>query len=454
MKDLTTGKPLKVIIMFAIPIIFGSIFQQFYNFADAKIVSAYVGTDAFAAVGATSVVSNTIIAFMNGLTQGFAIPIAISYGAKEEKNMRKLVAGTMKLTLATTVLVTACVLIAIPNILTALKTPDEIYDISLSYVRIILCGVVFCAIYNMCANTLRAVGDSKTPLYCLIASVIINVLLDLLFVGGFGLGMKGAAYATLVAQACCAIACLIIMFLRFRVLLPKKDEWHLNGSQYGTLITTGLSMGLMTCIVNLGTIVLQSAINSLGTVVVAAHTAARRVFDVLCVTLYCIGISMTTFVSQNLGARKPERVKQGVWVAIRLVTIITTVLIVICFVFGEAVFQWLTSSTDKELIDYAVMYSRISILFFYALGPLFILRCSLQGLGKRIIPILSSVVEMVIKVLSANFLVPLCGYVGVAFTEPISWVIMAVVLAVAFFTCDIKSLMQKEEALEIVTEET
>ena len=205
---------------------------------------------------------------------------------------------------------------------------------------------------------------------------------------------------------------------------------------------------------NLGTIVLQSAINSLGTVVVAAHTAARRVFDVLCVTLYCIGISMTTFVSQNLGARKPERVKQGVWVAIRLVTIITTVLIVICFVFGEAVFQWLTSSTDKELIDYAVMYSRISILFFYALGPLFILRCSLQGLGKRIIPIVSSVVEMVIKVLSANFLVPLCGYVGVAFTEPISWVIMAVVLAVAFFTCDIKSLMQKEESLGIVTEET
>lgn len=452
MKDLTTGKPLKVIIMFAIPIIFGSIFQQFYNFADAKIVSAYVGTDAFAAVGATSVVSNTIIAFMNGLTQGFAIPIAISYGAKDEKNMRKYVAGTFKLTFAMTVVVTATVLLLIPNILTALKTPDEIYDIALVYVRIILCGVIFSAIYNMCANTLRAVGDSKTPLYCLIASVIINVGLDLAFVGGFGLGMKGAAYATLIAQACCAGACLTIMILRFRVLLPKKDEWRLSGSQYETLITTGLSMGLMTCIVNLGTIVLQSAINSLGTVVVAAHTAGRRVFDVLCVTLYCIGISMTTFVSQNLGARKPERVKQGVWVAIRLVTVVTTVLIVVCFVFGEAVFKWITSSSDKELIGYAVMYSRISIVFFYFLGPLFILRCSLQGLGKRVIPIVSSVVEMVIKILSANFLVPLCGYVGVAFTEPTSWVIMSVVLAFAFFRCDIKALMPEEGAAGLAEE--
>lgn len=452
MKDLTTGKPLKVIVMFAIPIIFGSIFQQFYNFADAKIVSAYVGTDAFAAVGATSVVSNTIIAFMNGLTQGFAIPIAISYGAKDEKNMRKYVAGTFKLTIATTIIVTASVLLLIPNILTVLKTPDEIYDIALGYVRIILCGVVFSATYNMCANTLRAVGDSKTPLYCLIASVFMNVGLDLALVGGLGLGMKGAAYATLISQAFCSFACLTIMILRFRILLPKKDEWHLSGNQYETLITTGLSMGLMTCIVNLGTIVLQSAINSLGTVVVAAHTAARRVFDVLCVTLYCIGISMTTFVSQNLGARKPERVKQGVWIAIRLVTVVTTVLIVVCFVFGEAVFKWLTSSADKELINNAVMYSRISIVFFYALGPLFVLRCSLQGLGKRIMPIVSSVVEMVIKVLSAKFFVPLLGYVGVAFTEPTSWIIMAVVLAVAFFRCDIDKMLPNDTADEVAVE--
>lgn len=446
MKGLTTGKPLKVIVMFAIPIIFGSIFQQFYNFADAKIVSTYVGTDAFAAVGATSVVTNTIIAFMNGLTQGFAIPIAISYGAKDEEKLRKYVAGMIKLTLAATIIITVSILLLIPNILTALQTPSEIYDVALDYERIILCGICFCAIYNMCANTLRAVGDSKTPLYCLIAAVFVNVGLDYLFVGGLKLGMQGAAYATLIAQACCATACLVLMITKFRVLFPKKNEWHLSRSQYGTLLTTGFSMGLMTCIVNIGTIVLQSAINGLGTVIVAAHTAARRVFDVLCVTLYCIGTAMTTFVSQNVGAKKPERVKQGVWDALRLVTIITTVLIVVCFVFGETVFRWLTSSDSKTLIDNAVMYSRVSILFFYVLGPLFIFRCSLQGLGKRVIPIVSSVVEMVIKVLSAKFLVSLCGYVGVAFTEPISWVVMCIVLAISFFSCDLKTHIVEESS--------
>lgn len=434
MKDLTKGYPAKVILMFAIPIVCGNIFQQMYNMADSKIVSTYVGTNAFAAVGATSVVSNTIIGFINGLTQGFAIPVANCFGAKDYRKMRRYVAGTVVLTSVIAVVLTVLALLFIEDILCALKTPDNIMEDAVAYVRIILAGIVFTALYNMCANVLRAVGDSKTPLYCLIAAVIVNIGLDLLFVNGFGWQIEGAAYATIIAQAICGLLCAVYIFIRFKEILPERDEWVPDKGQYSNLISTGLSMGLMSCVVNIGTIVLQGAINSLGTAIVAAHTAARRVFDILTVTIYSIGITMTTYISQNMGAGKADRIRQGVRQALLIATIITTVLIVVCFVFGEPVFKWITSSDDQSIIGPAVMYSRISIVFFYVLGPLLILRCSLQGMGRKIIPVCSSFLEMVIKVMSANFLVPVLAYKGVALTEPISWVVMTILLSAAYLT--------------------
>lgn len=434
MKDLTKGYPAKVILMFAIPIVCGNIFQQMYNMADSKIVSTYVGTNAFAAVGATSVVSNTIIGFINGLTQGFAIPVANCFGAKDYRKMRRYVAGTVVLTSVIAVVLTVLALLFIEDILGALKTPDNIMEDAVAYVRIILAGIVFTALYNMCANVLRAVGDSKTPLYCLIAAVIVNIGLDLLFVNGFGWQIEGAAYATIIAQAICGLLCAVYIFIRFKEILPERDEWVPDKGQYSNLISTGLSMGLMSCVVNIGTIVLQGAINSLGTAIVAAHTAARRVFDILTVTIYSIGITMTTYISQNMGAGKADRIRQGVRQALLIATIITTVLIVVCFVFGEPVFKWITSSDDQSIIGPAVMYSRISIVFFYVLGPLLILRCSLQGMGRKIIPVCSSFLEMVIKVMSANFLVPVLAYKGVALTEPISWVVMTILLSAAYLT--------------------
>ena len=280
MKDLTKGYPAKVILMFAIPLMCSSILQQLYNMVDSKIVSAYVGTAAFAAVGATSVVSNTLIGFINGLTQGFAILVANSFGAKDEKRMRQSVAGTLILTTVITVILTVLGLLLIRPILTMLRTPDDIMDNALSYVRIILAGIAFTALYNVFANILRAVGDSKTPLYCLTFAVILNVGLDLLFVAVFKWGIQGAAYATVLAQAISGFLCMAYVLIRFRDLLPQRLEWSISGELYSNLTTTGLAMGLMGCIVNIGTIILQSAINGLGTSIVAAHTAARRLFDI------------------------------------------------------------------------------------------------------------------------------------------------------------------------------
>ncbi len=433
MKDLTRGYPAKVILLFALPLIFGNVFQQFYNMADSKIVSMYVGTSALAAVGATSVVSNTLIGFVNGLTQGFAILIANSFGAKDYTRMRRFIAGTILLTGAVAVLLTVFGEAFITDILRLLSTPADIMEDALSYVRIVLSGILFVSLYNMCANMLRAVGDSKSPLYCLLISIVLNVVLDILFVGPMKMGIQGAAFATVLSQGVAGLACGGILWFKFRELLPHKEEWKLEEDQYPNLISSGLAMGLMGCIVNIGTVVLQGAINDLGTKIVAAHTASRRAIDIFMVMLYTVGFAMTTYVSQNMGAKRPDRIRQGVRHAIVIVSVITTVLIVVCYAFGEYMIQWLTSTQDKEIINASVMYIHISILFFYVLGPLFVLRCSLQGMGRKIIPVCSSILEMLVKVLSAMVLVPAYEYFGVALTEPISWVIMTILLTGAYF---------------------
>lgn len=432
MKDLTKGYPAKVILMFAIPLMCSSILQQLYNMVDSKIVSAYVGTAAFAAVGATSVVSNTLIGFINGLTQGFAILIANSFGAKDEKRMRQSVAGTLILTTVITVILTVLGLLLIRPILTMLRTPDDIMDNALSYVRIILAGIAFTALYNVFANILRAVGDSKTPLYCLTFAVILNVGLDLLFVAVFKWGIQGAAYATVLAQAISGFLCMTYVLRRFRDLLPQRLEWSISGELYSNLTTTGLAMGLMGCIVNIGTIILQSAINGLGTSIVAAHTAARRLFDILMILIYTVGLAMTTYVSQNAGAGRVDRIKQGVRHAHVVATIISTMMILLCYLIARPVIEWLTSSTDPAIVDPAVFYLKFGVWFFYALGPLFILRCSLQGMGCKIIPICSSILEMLVKIASAAILVPHLQYFGVVLTEPISWVLMTTLLAIGY----------------------
>lgn len=432
MKDLTKGYPAKVILMFAIPLMCSSILQQLYNMVDSKIVSAYVGTTAFAAVGATSVVSNTLIGFINGLTQGFAILVANSFGAKDEKRMRQSVAGTLILTMVITVILTVLGLLLIRPVLTMLRTPDDIMDNALSYVRIILAGIAFTALYNVFANILRAVGDSKTPLYCLTFAVILNVGLDLLFVAVFKWGIQGAAYATVLAQAISGFLCMAYVLIRFRDLLPQRSEWSISGELYSNLTTTGLAMGLMGCIVNIGTIILQSAINGLGTSIVAAHTAARRLFDILMILIYTVGLAMTTYVSQNAGAGRVDRIKQGVRHAHIVATIISTMMILLCYLIARPLIEWLTSSTDPAIVDPAVFYLKFGVWFFYALGPLFILRCSLQGMGCKIIPICSSILEMLVKIASAAILVPHLQYFGVVLTEPISWVLMTTLLAIGY----------------------
>ncbi len=445
MKDLTKGYPAKVIIFFAIPFLLGSIFQQLYNMADSMIVSTYVGTGALAAVGATSVITNTLISLLNGLTQGFSILIANSFGAKDMVRLRRFVAGTVILTCGTAAFLTVAGFTFIVPILELLNTPTDIMSDAVSYVRVILIGIIFTAIYNMCANMLRAVGDSKTPLYCLLIGVAVNILLDLLFVREFQWGIQGAAFATILSQSLTCLLCGGYMVLQFREIFPEKDEWQLEAGQYGDLITSGLSMGLMVCIVHTGTIVLQGAINDLGTNYVAAHTAARRVLEILMTIINAGAVTMTTYISQNMGAGRVDRVKQGVRQCLVIVTVITTVLIVMCFLFGESVLHWITHTTNPLIIENGVSYIQIGVLFFYVLGPLLVLRCSMQGMGRKVVPVVASVLEMAIKILFASLLVPMFGYMGVVFTEPISWVVMTIWLAVCYYSKSPEKLLEERK---------
>ncbi len=444
MKDLTKGYPAKAIMLFAIPLMLGNIFQQLYNTADSKIVSTYIGTDALAAVGATAVIVNTLIVFLNGLTQGFSILVSARFGAKDTKSIRQYVAGTVILTMIITLIITAAGLVYIEQILKFLNTPKDILPDALAYIRIIIAGLIFTALYNMFANILRAVGDSKTPLYCLLLALFVNVDLDLLFVSVFSWGMEGAAIATVIAQAISAALCGLIVLIKFRDILPTRKDWKPIGGQYSSMLSAGFSMALMGCIVNMGTVVLQGSINNLGTDIVVAHTAIRRVFSIMMAFIGAVGTSMTTYASQNMGAGKPLRVRQGMRHAMIISTALSTALLVSWYIFGEEIVIWLTSTDSRPIIDAAVMYMNTDIWFFYVLGPLFVLRCTLQGMGRKTIPIFSSLLELAIKVLFAIILVPAFGYVGVAFTEPVSWIIMIIPLIIAYFSLPPEKMLQRE----------
>jgi len=432
MKDLTKGFPAKVIILFALPLMIGNVAQHIYNITDSKIVSLYVGSNALAAVGATGVITNLLVGFMNGLTQGFAIVTAKNFGAKNEKALRRSVAGTMLLVAVLTVILTFVGITFAPKVLVLLNTPQEIMADAVSYISIILKGLVFTSIFNMSANTLRAVGDSKRPLYCIFVSIVVNIGLDILFAKYLGFGIEGVAYATVIAQALCAIMCLMILFFKTKEIIPRKDELLLSWPEYKELLNFGFAMGFMGCIVNIGTVILQSGINGLGTAVVTAHISARRVLDIMMVMVYTIGFSMTTFASQNYGAGKIERIRQGVRHAVIIDTIITSLLVVFAFVFGQNLVCWIASSNSPDIITNGQMYLRIGVVFFYALGPLFIFRCSMQGMGSKLVPLITSTMELCIKIFSVLILVPRFKYLGIAITEPISWTVMMIVLFIGY----------------------
>ena len=442
--DLTIGNPIKGILIFMIPIIFGNIFQHMYNMVDTIIVGHILGEDALAAVGATSALYGFFTSMAFGMTNGYSIVIARFFGGKDEKGLKRSLAHTVMLTLISAAVLTFIGTVFAKPLLGFLQTPAEIIDQSYSYVRVVLACLVVSMLYNMFAGMLRGIGNSFMPLVFLIISTVCNAILDVIFVGGIGMGVAGAAWATIIAQLISVTCCVVYVLKKCPQLHVGKADFKWRGNIAGDLFTNGISMAMMFSIVSIGSIALQSAINSLGAITIAAHTAARKIGEMFMMFFTPLSMAGSTYCSQNLGAGKKERIPQGMRACFAVGFTAAALVNIITFLAAEPILIGVTGSHNMELIDTSLRYLHINLPFYFALAILLTLRSSLQGLGHKMIPLAASVIELVSKFVVASLLVPHIGYLGVCVVEPIVWIICAILVFV-----DYKLLMRKMNKREV-----
>lgn len=426
--NLTTEPVLKSLLLFSLPILISNVFQQLYNTTDTMIVGNFMGSQALAAVGATSSLFELIVGFAIGVGNGMGIVIARHYGAKEKELVKKSVAGAIVVGVVLTLFIMLISLLLLHPLLTLLQTPENIIGQAYDYIFIIMIFVGVTIAYNLGAGVLRAIGDSMTALYILILAAVFNVILDLLFIVKFQMGVQGAAFATIVAQGMAALLCIFYILRKVRLLIPSKRHFKLDKHLYRDLLGQGISMGLMTSIVAIGSVILQTAINQLGVNIIAAQTAARRIQGFFIMPLNSIALAMVTFVAQNFGAKKFDRIIRAIKISLAL-SATWSLLTVILFLFSATTMvRWISGSTDTELLANGTQFLNIASLFYIVLGILYILRNTLQGLGEKVIPLISSVIELVGKIIFVAFIIPRLGYLGVILCEPLIWVVMTVQL--------------------------
>lgn len=432
--DLTQGNITKLLLAFALPIFFASVFQQLYNTVDTMIVGNFLGDEALAAVGASTAIYELLVGFTIGVGSGFSIVVAKHYGAKNEKQLKQSVAASILLSIILSLIVMILSIFILYPFLEMLNTPTDIIEQAHTYIFIICISAGITMAYNLTAGLLRAIGDSMTPLIVLLITSLLNIGLDLLFVSTFQMGIAGAAYATIISQAIAAIICIIYIIKKCPMLNINKQDFQYSSALYGDMISQGASMGFMLSIVSLGTLVLQGSINAFGTLTIAAHTTARKLLSLMNMPLGTLATAVATFASQNKGANQMARVREGVKKAIMLSCIWCTIILIANFLFAPFLVGLLSGSTQDKVIDTAVLYLHINIPFLFVLGPLLILRSALQGIGKKIIPLVSSIIELLGKVAFVMIFIPILGYLGVCFSEPVIWILMTLQLIYAFYT--------------------
>lgn len=430
MKDLTKGNPLKLIILFALPVFLGNVFQLLYSLIDTKIVGETLGDVSLAAVGATNPINTLIVGFLIGITNGFAVVVARYFGAKDFNNLKKSVASSLSLGIITAVILTFVSVVFLMPLLRILNTPDNVKYQSYDYIKIIFLGMIISMLYNVCASVLRAIGDTVTPLMFLIFSAIINIFLDYLFILNFGLGVKGAAYATVLSQLISVIMCFIYIIKRYPELHLKRSDFKFSKDIVKELYKSGCSMGFMMSIVSLGTVALQGSINTFGTNIIVAHTAARKITEMFMIMFSVFGTTMATYCGQNLGAGKIKRINEGIKIVIFITWVWSLLMILITYLFAPKLIRFITGSTNTEVIYNATLYLKIDTLFYFVPAMISIFRNSMQGIGDHSTPIISSLIELVGKFLIAILLAPAIGYTGIILAEPIVWNLMVIPLII------------------------
>lgn len=421
-KDMTQGSPMKLILGFSIPLLFGFLFQQFYSVVDTIIVGRVLGMNALAGVGSTGSVNFLIIGFCMGVCNGFAIPLAHKFGAKDYAGMRQFVANSAWLSLIFAVVMTLVTCLLCRPMLVAMKTPAEIFEDAYIYILIIFIGIPATYLYNMVSGIIRAMGNSRIPLVFLTLSSVLNVVLDLVCIINLHMGVGGAAVATVVSQAVSGILCLFYMRKKFPLLRMEKGEWKPNLSHMRTLCGMGVPMGLQYSITAIGSVIIQTAVNSLGAVAVAAVTAASKVGMFFCCPYDAMGSTMATYGGQNVGARRLDRLGSGLKACSLLGIGYSVIAFVVLFLFGDSLSALFVDVADPELLRQARLFLIVNAAFYIPLAFVNIVRFLIQGMGFGTFAILAGVCEMVARSLAGIILVPVFGYIGVCFASPLAWI--------------------------------
>lgn len=450
-KDMTTGSPLKSIILFTIPVLIGNLFQQFYNMVDAIIVGQYLGADVLAAVGATSCLMFLVIGFANGIAQGFGIMVAHAFGAKDNKMLRHYVALSLMLTVIISAILTIPTVAASEKLLVWMNTPDNILQMSNSYLRVIFAGVFCTMAYNVAAGILRGIGDSKTPLYFLILSSVLNIGLDVFLIVVVPLGTAGAAYATVISQGISAVLCFVVMFWRFEILRIKKEDCYFDFASIRKMLTIGIPMALNYSITAIGCVILQAAVNIYGSSVVAAFTAASKVSNIAMQPFISLGTTMSTYCGQNLGANDHKRIFQGMQKGVGICLVLCTISSLFCTLGGPYVVGWFINDPSEEIMYYAMHYLKIISWYTLPLCAIFYYRNALQGLDKGFIPMVSGLVELACRFVVLELFAERFGYDAVCYADAVTWVVTGLLLVVTYFLWKRKAVTARCEGVGACT---
>lgn len=431
-REMTHGKPLTLILSFCLPMLLGNLFQQLYSMVDTIIVGKFIDVDSLAAVGSTGSVSFLIIGFTTGITSGSCILPAQQFGAGSYSEMRRLIAHAVYLCAITTVVVTALAVSLCYPLLQLMQTPSDIIDLAYNYIVVIFGGICVTMMYNLMAGILRAMGDSRTPLYFLILASLINIGLDLLFIIVFNSGVAGAGWATVISQGISGILCIIYMKKNYPILQFEKGELNFSGGKLLSIARISVPMGLQFSITAIGSILLQSAVNSLGKVCVAAVTAAGKMQNMVVAPMETLGITMATYAGQNLGAGKIPRITQGMHRAFAVGIIYAVAAAIAVWLLSSPLCLLFVDAEETEVISQAVHFIGINAFFYPVLSLLFVTRNMLQGVGFSFLPMLAGASELAARAVVSVGLVPVFGFDAACFASPVAWSAATVLLIIVY----------------------
>lgn len=431
--NLLKGSILKSLLLFAAPLLVSRIFQQLYNTVDTMIVGHYLGDISLAAIGSCSAIYDLLVGFALGIGNGLAIVTARSYGAGEKDEVKKSVASSIVIGVICSTAVSIIGSFILYPLLKLLNTPAEIIKEAYQYISLIVMSIIVMFAYNLCAGLLRAIGDSLIPLIFLMFSSLLNIGLDLLFIVRFQWGVTGAAFATVLSEGISAVLCLIYIGKKMKLLIPGREHFVMDRELYGEMLGQGFSMGFMSSIVSMGSVILQYGINGLGYLTIAAHTTARKLYLFFNMPFASLSLATSTFVSQNRGADQKERIRSAVRIVYICDIILAAVITVILLLYSRNLVQLISGSKESIILDNGSLYLKVVGPFYAVLGVLGATRYALQGLGEKLLPLISSIIELAGKIVFVLLFIPKFGYTAVIVCEPVIWCIMTIQLVYSFY---------------------